>query len=298
MRKTLLLGVSSAAIAVAAVVGVMRLFDGPQDAVDADATQATSSSAIPEPVVSTTVRVDEHPDGRGAESASGEVLDAQTAASNDVQVAEVDEEKLLNEVMTDLFKMLGDAIKSGDHKRIAEVLAKFKAIKYGAGLGVSSVGRGRSAAVKRQIIDALGQCGPEAAGDIVEFLGDPDFGVAQQAQNAMFEILKDPTLGDATRADIVTAASEELMDEITLTRLYQEFIRMRHSVGVDAMVQIAASGTDAAKKILPRTMGAFTSNPDITTTEQLKGWLEENPGNADYDEIFYGEKDPINVKTE
>lgn len=196
------------------------------------------------------------------------------------------DEALLNEVVEQLLNELSAAMQSGDAKRILEIIGKLKSIAYGA--RSSRYGRGGGAvSLKHRILDALALAGPLGVGEVIDFLGDSEPVIAQTATDLLFKSLQDISIGDRVRAEIVVAAAEEMTDENRILRLYQEFIKMRHSVGVEALMAISTSGTAEAKAQLSKLISTFTRDISITDVSQLEAWLAENP-DSNRDEWFYG----------
>ena len=202
------------------------------------------------------------------------------------------DDKLMEKVIDELIHVLDAAMSKRDFKTVLALAERLRDLNYGMlanGRGVRSVG-----SAKIKLLSALLQEGSAAGvGFALDLLQDPEPVVAQTAELLLFKSLKDLSLGDYNRAEIVVGAAEKLTDTLTLNKLFGEFIKMRHSVGVGAIKEIAASGTDNAKQIIAqRVVGAFTSNVLIDSIDQLDVWLEENPDKPE-DDFFYG---PIIIK--
>jgi len=200
--------------------------------------------------------------------------------------ADADDEKLFNEVVAGLYSELVRACQEKNTVRLRELIDKLKAI---GGNRFASLSRSKIpvGAIKSKILEGLGSLGPESANEIMEYLGDEDAMVAKSAENALFELMNDLSLGDYRLGELVAEAAKELTDEYAISRLYNQFVRMRHSVGCEVFAEIMASGTDQAKASLPRAIGAFTSDVRITTVDQLDGWLAEHP-DTKHDDQMYG----------
>ena len=220
---------------------------------------------------------------------SGEAQDAKVAGSADV--ADADDEKLFDQVVAGLVSELSRASREKNVSRLREIIGKLKALG-GKGYALLAKSKIPVVAIKSKILEGLGALGPEAVDEVLEFLGDEDSMVSQSAANSLFEIIQDLALGDYRLGEIVAEAATELKDEYAITQLYNQFLRMRHSVGCGVFADIMANGTAQAKAALPRAIGAFTSDVSITTVEQLNEWLAENPDSA-LDDHMYG---PLNVQ--
>jgi len=211
------------------------------------------------------------------------------------RLAEIADEALLDKVIQEVLDELSVAKASGNSARILELVRKLRSLDYGA--KSSRFSRGASAAaLKLRVLDALSSLGAAGAIEAVALVGDTEPSIAQRATDVLFEGLQDFTMGDRTRAEIIVAASEEMTDSNNLLRLYQEFIKMRHSVGAEALAAISQSGTSAAKEQLPRVISSFTHDVTITEASQLEAWLNDNP-DAEQDEWFYGPKQIPNQDT-
>lgn len=214
--------------------------------------------------------------------AEPEAKKIQTDAESAQRLADDQEEKLLDQVTKELLVALDEAVKRGDLKMIIALADKLRAMNYGA-----SSGGGGFSSVKRKILEALADAGISGLGPVIDLLGDQDSLIAQSATDILFKSLRSAGVNDYQRADIVTAAAEEVTDPQTMVRLFNEFMRMRHSVGVAAFKQIETSGTDAAKAQLARAISAFTGNSEISAVNQLDEWIAAYPDSA-MDPWYYG----------
>lgn len=197
-----------------------------------------------------------------------------------------EEDRQLNEVVEQLLEELSLAQNDGNKDRILDLIGKLRSITYGS-KSPTSLSGGRMASVKRAVLAALSNLGAAGLDQVLALVNDPDVTIAQTATDLVFKSLQDLSLGDYKRADIVVAASAELTDTSSILKLYQEFIKMRHSVGVETLTAIAKSGTPEAKAILPNTISAFTRDVTITEADQLADWLKGNP-DSEIDAWFYG----------
>ena len=209
----------------------------------------------------------------------------QTTATTD----ELDDDALLDKVVEDLVVQLSAAIRDRNGNRVLELVRRLKAINYG-GLSANGRVRGNASSAKLRILQELAGAGPEAVGAIMDLLSDPEPSVAESAKELLFGKLNDISLNDSARAELVTAAAQELTDTLSIQRLYVEFIKMRPSVGVGAFTEILSSGTDEAKAILPRIMANFTADSTVSTVGDLKEWLQGHGDPEDADRRYGGIK--------
>ena len=190
------------------------------------------------------------------------------------QETEKDDQKLLDEVTRGLIAEIEDAMKRRNAQSFLALAEKLRKLGYGSMDGGGSA----VSSVKHRILTAAAEIGPEAVAAVLDLLGDPDPTIAAEAQKDLFEILQDVSIGDFQRAEIITAAAEELTDSYALTRLLQQCVnRLRNSVKVATVRQIEATGTTEAKARLPWVISAMTGESTTTQTSQLDSWLEENP---------------------
>jgi len=217
-------------------------------------------------------------DGASGGAADGKV--ASVAATP----AEEEDDRLMNEVVKELMEQLTEACKSRDYKRVLALADKLRALNYGAGTRLSSA---CASSVKRSVLAALADVGASAIDQIADLVNDSDPVVAQDATSLIFKTLGSLAIGDYQRADIVVEVATEMKDDASLTRLYNEFVKMRHSVGADALLRISNSGTPEAREQLPRVISAFTGDITITSVDQLGEWLDENPDSG-WDDHRYG----------
>jgi len=244
---------------------------------------AAGGTPVDEIKVAGVVNPVEFPRVLGVSSPEGNV-----STNAQVGVTDSEDEKLMNEIIEGLLTELAMAKASGNAEKIRELVKKLKSLDYGS--KTSRFGRGAgAAALKLQVLGALAGAGPAGLIEVVDFIGDSELPIVQRATDILFENLQDVSLGDADRAEIVIAASEEMTNENNLRRLYQEFINMRHSVGSAALIEISKSGTAEAKSMLPNAISAFTGDTSIGDASQLDDWLDNNP-DSDRDEWFYGPK--------
>lgn len=190
--------------------------------------------------------------------------------------------KVLNELMN--VALTGNVAKVQEvARRLRELLAR---------LSVSDRSRSSIARlVKRKIVQAYTQCGAAAIPELLDYVLDEDPMISQLANDQFTNALRDPSLGDRGRAEIVVSTATALTDDRVLDLLFTEIYNMRHSVAVEAMTQIFENGTPEAIRKIVNTMGIYTANQDIQTPEQLALWLEQNPDSS-FDGLLYG---PVNV---
>lgn len=216
------------------------------------------------------------------------VVEATTNLNVGVKIGEDEIDELYERTVVELLSAIEGAIASHDHSRLRQLVDRYRQLASGS---LASGGRRLSAATKRRLLDAFGGLGFDGLDLVIDNLGDPDPMIVSDATAKIFDMLRDPALGDYKRAEIVVAAAGEMSQRSSLVRLFNEFIRMRNSVSVEALSQIYSIGTPEAKNLLPRTMGAVTGNVETQTPQQLNEWLEQNPDPPEADRI-YGPKEP------
>lgn len=264
---------------------VVVLFDGAGRRHPADKPRQIRSTTSPKDVRKSDVR--RTPIRPGLAQDSGLKAKKDKGKKSDLDDAEV--EKLLGKVVNDLLAELSKAAARGDADAVLKLVDKLRKIGYGAVAG-SPAGARIASLVKQKILEAAGALGPEAVDVATEFLKDSDLAVKTRARDLVFDSLRDGTIGDRRRAEIITVAAEEMTDSFSLTWMFQQISgRMRNSVRVEAVRQIESTGTPEAKAKLPWVISAMTGDPTITTTAQLPEWLEANPDD-DLAEWYFGPK--------
>lgn len=147
--------------------------------------------------------------------------------------------------------------------------------------------------LSKHIVKALGWLGAEGIPELTPFLADESPEVREMAMNQFEQALMDFSLGDRDVSQIVIAAAQVLTDKTSLEDImFNIDFRMRHSVGVETMLEISRSGTDAAREVLGDEILFFTGDDTIVTDEDLINWLDKHPDNMD-DEEIYGAREAL-----
>lgn len=142
-------------------------------------------------------------------------------------------------------------------------------------------------AIKRAAIEALGWFGTSCAPEIFAFLEDANLDIQKYALENFEDALADFDLGDRERSKILIGAAMVVNDVDAMDSLIFELNNMRHSVAVETIKQIMATGTEAAKSLLAENIEFYTGEEGLDTVEKLDQWLKDNPDDED-DEEFYG----------
>lgn len=203
-----------------------------------------------------------------------------------------EEVELVDQVIGELLAELKTAVRDKDKRRLRGLMKQIlekctpRTGMFAKAAGVSSARRRILEALKEE----LGEGGPAVVEQIIDFVNDPEPEVADLAKSMLFDSLHDLSLGDYKRAEIVTAAAEELTDRSSIDRLYREFVKFRPSVAVQTAIQIGTTGTDAAKDGLSAVLGNIVSDGSVNSVDKLRDYLKDvstadmDPENAD--EIF------------
>ena len=146
-------------------------------------------------------------------------------------------------------------------------------------------------AIKMAAIEALGWFGSSCLPEIVGFLADADAEVIESTIERFEEALSDIDMSDFERSKVLISAAKVIKDPDAMDLMMFELNNMRHSVAVDTIKQIMATGGDAAKSILRENIEFYTGEEGLDTPEKLDGWLKENPDGEDDEEFYGGTKD-------
>lgn len=209
-------------------------------------------------------------------------------------VQTLSDDELMDKVVKELLTALEEARNEKNTDRLLDIVAKLRRLNYGDLSRVGGSSHGGSSATKRRILEALKELGAAGLADVIDLVNDEDPSIAQSATKLIFDSLQDISLGDYNRADIVVSAAEEMTDSDSLNRLFQQFQRMRHSVGVEALTSISHTGTTEAKAKLAQAISTYTRDLSITEASQLTQWLADNPDQPQ-DDWFFG---PIILKSQ
>ena len=198
--------------------------------------------------------------------------DSVGSGSNRVEQALKDpkSDPLLEKVIAELLVEIESEMKAKDSDKVAALVGKLRE-KLNGSLARS----GLSGSAKLRVLAALEGSGFAGLSQVFDLLGDSDPAVVASAKSLLFETLNDLSLGDFKRGEIVVEACKEMTDRMDLYRLYQEFVKMRPSVGVTTFSGIEGSGTDEAKALLASQIAAFTRNPENKTAAAAQKWFAQ-----------------------
>ena len=192
------------------------------------------------------------------------------------------EEKELTDLAKSVLRELQRAIDAKDLKALRALVARM----YGdpeAVLGMADI----PPAFRRKLVQAFAWFGGEGALDLMQFLADDDPTVVEMTRDAYVMEAMDFTVSDRERAEYILAALQTLTDERTVSMLMPAVQSLRHSVGVETLKQVMATGTDVAQAKVANSVHAFTQDPDVQTAADLDDWLAKHP-DGPMDEQFYG----------
>lgn len=195
------------------------------------------------------------------------------------------EEREFTELARSVLRELQHAIDTKDLKTLRALVARMYADPQSA-LGMAEV----PVAFRRKLVQSFAWFGNDGAVDLMQFLADDDPTVVDMTRDAYAMSAMDFTVSDRERAEFILAAAQTLTDERTVNMVMSAVQTLRHSVGVETIQQIMATGTEVAQAKLPDTVRAFTQNADIETGADLNAWLAEHPDGAMDDQLYGGWK--------
>lgn len=193
----------------------------------------------------------------------------------------LDEEANLSDEMKQILAELQDALDDNDAQKVSKLAERIL---------VTQRKKGQDAVppyVREKAVEAIGFFLPGSLADLVGFMADSDPDVLQDVMDKFSEAIDDPDLGDRELSSILTSVSKVLNNEDAVEALFFAIESdMRNSVAVQTYLDVWENGSKEVQSKVLESIADFTGEDEITTPEQLKKWLEENPDDED-DESFY-----------
>lgn len=193
----------------------------------------------------------------------------------------LDEEANLSDEMKQILAELQDALDDNDAQKVSKLAERIL---------VTQRKKGQDAVppyVREKAVEAIGFFLPGSLADLVGFMADSDPDVLQDVMDKFSEAIDDPDLGDRELSSILTSVSKVLNNEDAVEALFFAIESdMRNSVAVQTYLDVWENGSKEVQSKVLESIADFTGEDDISTPEQLKKWLEENPDDED-DESFY-----------
>lgn len=193
----------------------------------------------------------------------------------------LDEEANLSDEMKQILAELQDALDDNDAQKVSKLAERIL---------VTQRKKGQDAVppyVREKAVEAIGFFLPGSLADLVGFMADSDPDVLQDVMDKFSEAIDDPDLGDRELSAILTSVSKVLNNEDAVEALFFAVESdMRNSVAVQTYLDVWENGSKEVQAKVLESIADFTGEDEITTPEQLKKWLEENPDDED-DESFY-----------
>lgn len=193
----------------------------------------------------------------------------------------LDEEANLSDEMKQILAELQDALDDNDAQKVSKLAERIL---------VTQRKKGQDAVppyVREKAVEAIGFFLPGSLADLVGFMADSDPDVLQDVMDKFSEAIDDPDLGDRELSSILTSVSKVLNNEDAVEALFFAIESdMRNSVAVQTYLDVWENGSKEVQAKVLESIADFTGEDEITTPEQLKKWLEENPDDED-DESFY-----------
>ena len=195
---------------------------------------------------------------------------------------EDDDEAKLTQKQRAALKELQAALDEDDIKAVRRALDKMiaKTSSNGSLEGLPTVMRAHA-------LEALGWFGKSAVADIVPFLADSDSSISKDAFDK-FQMAIDECDDDGEKSLIVKTMMQVITDGEQIDTMLNNLNDMRNSVKAETITSILTDGTDKAKQVMMEQLGEYTED-DVSTIDDLKRWIVENPDEDDSDEI-YGER--------
>ena len=197
----------------------------------------------------------------------------------------LDEEANLSDEMKQILAELQDALDDNDAQKVSKLAERIL---------VTQRKKGQDAVppyVREKAVEAIGFFLPGSLADLVGFMADSDPDVLQDVMDKFSEAIDDPDLGDRELSSILTSVAKVLNNEDAVEALFFAIESdMRHSVAVQTYLDVWENRSKEVQAKVLESISDFTGEDDITTPEQLKKWLEENPDDEDDEDFYAGAK--------
>lgn len=203
-----------------------------------------------------------------------------------IDVDEEEEAKLAKE-MVEVLDAIREALKANDFSMLQKAIARMKALGLKESGGKGSWLNHVPERLKLSAVSSLGWFGSEGIPELIEFLGDENADVAEQAMNQFELALQDFSLGDRGRAEIIKTVSQIITDSRDLDWILTTALDSRPSVGVDTFSFISANGTPEAREMIGDYIDFFTGGEGVRTAADAEQWLVDHP-DEDWAEDFFG----------
>ena len=223
---------------------------------------------------------------RKAGKKSVRIVESETNRPNVIEDADVDDVDKLTDAQKSVLDEIQAALDADDYKALKKAISKFTASVTSGGLGgYANVPR----VIRAAAVQALGWFGKAAALDLVDFMADSDAEIAGDAFDQFDFALQDVDMSDYERAAIVKTTAKALNDPDWIDSLLMCLIDMRNSVKGAAVISIMTEGSEQVKSVLMENID-FYLDEGISTVDDVRKWIDENPDDSDDEEFYGGEK--------
>ena len=223
---------------------------------------------------------------RKAGKKSVRIVESETNRPNVIEDADVDDVDKLTDAQKSVLDEIQAALDADDYKALKKAISKFTASVTSGGLGgYANVPR----VIRAAAVQALGWFGKAAALDLVDFMADSDAEIAGDAFDQFDFALQDVDMSDYERAAIVKTTAKALNDPDWIDSLLMCLNDMRNSVKGAAVISIMTEGSEQVKSALMENID-FYLDEGISTVDDVRKWIDENPDDPDDEEFYGGEK--------
>lgn len=223
---------------------------------------------------------------RKAGKKSVRIVESETNRPNVIEDADVDDVDKLTDAQKSVLDEIQAALDADDYKALKKAISKFTASVTSGGLGgYANVPR----VIRAAAVQALGWFGKAAALDLVDFMADSDAEIAGDAFDQFDFALQDVDMSDYERAAIVKTTAKALNDPDWIDSLLMCLNDMRNSVKGAAVISIMTEGSEQVKSVLMENID-FYLDEGISTVDDVRKWIDENPDDPDDEEFYGGEK--------
>lgn len=193
-----------------------------------------------------------------------------------------EEERRLTAEQHDLIEAIRNALRDDDYKLLMKLVRRMQASEEWPD-GIPN-------AVKKAALEALGWYGSKCLPEIIGFLGDQDPSIVADAVSQWEDAIAECD-SDRDISMQVKLASKVVSDPEAVESILVEIMGMRHSVGVDTLKAVLASGNGVAVEKVRSVIADFTDSTTITTVEELDAWLKDHPDEPGDEELYGGMTD-------
>lgn len=215
------------------------------------------------------------------------IVEAEANKPDVVKDAEIDDEESLSDIQKSVLREIQAALDADDIRALRKALSRFTASAKDGGLGgYANVPRVLRAAA----VQALGWFGGKATVDLVDFMVDADEEISSDAFDQFESALQDSGMSDFERSAIVKTTAKAITDPDRVDVLLDTLMDMRNSVKGKTAIAMLTEGSEQIKAAMQDQLELYFDD-GVTTVDDIKKWMAENPDDSDDDDFYGGDAD-------